>query len=108
MRWQDFRTRWDELDDRRRTRLVVMMRKRLGVADRAADIAIEGWASAAVLDVELEEVEEDLAGEPIGEVARHPGRDDVHEQREEDQEAEGILHWPPHIGRTGGSPGTPR
>jgi hypothetical protein len=97
MRWQDIRMRWDELDEQTRARLVAMVRERLNIPDDGVEISIETWAGAVALDAELEELEGALELVPIDEAARHPGRDDVHEQREDDQEAEGVLHWPPHI-----------
>jgi hypothetical protein len=102
MRWQDIKTRWEELDDHTRRRLIATVRERRAM-EPTDEISIETWA-AAILDVELEQLWDALELEPIGEATRHPGRDDVHEQREEDQEAEGILHWPPHVARVG-SPG---
>ena len=105
MRWQELRTHWEELDDRTRTRLVAIVRERIGVTKDGVEISVETWA--ANLDVELEDL---MELESLGEATRHPGPNDVHEQREDDQEAEGVLHWPPHVvGRRGssGPPGMP-
>lgn len=98
---------WDELDPRIRARLVALARERLGVTEGGEEIDVETWASK--LDVELEDVFE---LEELDEIASHPGPDDVHEQREGDQEVEGLLYWPPHVreppgtrgGRGGGGP----
>ena len=57
------------------------------------EIDVETWASR--LDVELEDV---FVLEELDEIASHPGPEDVHEQREGDQEVEGLLNWPPHLG----------
>jgi hypothetical protein len=108
MRWQDIRMRWDELDEYTRARLVTKVKERLNLTDDGVEISIETWAGAVAIDVELEELEGDLELEPIDEAARHPGPNDVHEQREDDQEAEGVLHWPPHIVRLVGVRGVTR
>jgi len=117
MRWEDIQMRWDELDDRAcarwreltrediqrvegdRTRLALLIRERLGLTASDAEISIELWASELSFEGSIDEEAELAETEPIDEAARHPGRDDVHEQREDDQEAEGIVHWPPHLAR---------
>jgi len=107
MTWQDIRMRWEELDGTTRARLVAIIRQRLGVTGLDEEVSFETPAGAIPLEVELEELEIDLALEPIDEAARHPGRDDLHEQREDDQETEGVVHWPPHFGRLGRPWGMP-
>lgn len=97
MIWEDIQIRWEELDGTTRARLVTIIRERLGVTVEDDEVSIEAWVSAIALDAELDGLEI----EPIDEAARHPGRDDLHEQREDDQEAEGVVHWPPHVGRLG-------
>ena len=106
MRWEEIRARWDELVDEARdqwselthdelraidgdrTLFIAIVRQRMGMTAEDAEVSIETWAG------ELSGI--DL--EPLSEATRHAGRDDVHEQRERDQECEGILHWPPHVG----------
>jgi hypothetical protein len=106
MRWEVIRARWEEFiaeacdawselsyEELRsvggdRTLFVAVVRRRLGVTEEAAESSIEAWAQ----DIQ------DLDDEPVDEAARHAGRDDVHEQRESDQNYEGLLHWPPHLG----------
>lgn len=87
--------RWRELSDEEtrkvdgdRTMFVALVRERTGMTEEAAVLEVETWAG------DLDEL--DL--EPLSEASRHAGRDDVHEQRERDQECEGLLHWPPHVG----------
>lgn len=96
MRRQEGTKRWDELDNDTRTRIIAIVRERIGLTADGVEISVEAWA--AKVGVEPEDV---LELEAIGEATLHPGRDDVHEQREDDQEAEGVLHWPPHVGRAG-------
>lgn len=95
--------RWDELDPRTRARLVALARERLGVTEDGKEIDVETWASN--LDAELEDV---LELEELEQIASHPGPEDVHEQREGDQEVEGLLNWPPHLGEPPGTRGGQR
>lgn len=103
MRWHDLRMHWDALDPGARARLVALARQRLGVTENGKEIDVETWASN--LDVELDDV---LVLEALDEVATHPGPSDVHEQREGDQEVEGLLYWPPHLGQPCGTRGGQR
>jgi hypothetical protein len=64
------------------------------------EIDVETWASN--LDVELEDL---LELEELEEIANHAGPNDVHEQREGDQEVEGLLNWPPHLSEPPGTRG---
>jgi hypothetical protein len=91
---------WDGLDPRTRARLVALAREQLCVTEDGDTLDVETWASS--LDVELTEV---LVLEALGEIASHPGPNDVHEQREDDQEVEGILYWPPHLDQPWGTRG---
>lgn len=106
MLWDRIAARWEELiDDARdrwselsyedicgvrgdRTLLVAIVRQRTGLTEEEAADQIESWAG------DLSEVNL----EPLSAATHHAGRDDVHEQRERDQDVEGMLRWPPHIG----------
>src|SRR4051812_4495242 len=98
-RWEelvdDAHDRWTELscEDMRAIRgdhalFVTIVHQRTGMTEEEAATQIASWA-------------EDLAEinlVPLSEATHHAGRDDVHEQRERDQESEGMLRWPPHVG----------
>lgn len=94
---------WDVLDPRTRARLVALARERLCVTEDGDALDVETWAWN--LDVELAEV---LVLEALDEIASHPGPNDVHEQREGDQEVEGLLYWPPHLEQPSGTRGGQR